>query len=124
MCKMIEHTKPLCIYELFEHDKNYASREKNRFKRKMQFLFLVLINKLQMLVVVRSLKWNYNAFHRNADEILAKCEKALDKDLLTQLKRVLNNNDLSKCEGHTTAVQRIENRAYRNHSSVKKRKSK
>jgi len=73
-----------------------------------------------MPAVIRSLKWNYNALHRNPDEILAKCEKALDKDLLKQLERVLNNNNPSKFKGHTTAEQRNENRAYGNHSSIAK----
>ena len=44
----------------------------------MQFLFLALINKLQMPAVIRSLKGNCNSFYRNPDRILAKCEKALD----------------------------------------------
>ena len=95
--------KPQCIYELLEHDKDYASQEKILFKRKIQFLFLVLINKLQMLAVIRSLNGNYNALHRNPDEILAKYEKALDMDLLHQLKRVLNNNNLTKFKDHATA---------------------
>ena len=82
MCKMIKHMKPQHICELFEHDKNYASQEKIPFKRRMQFLFLALINKLQMPEVIRSLKVNYNALLKNPDKILAKCKKALYKDLL------------------------------------------
>ena len=73
-----------------------------------------------MPAVIRSLQGNHNALHSNPDEILAKCEKALDKDLLNQLKRVLNNNNPTKFKGHTTAEQRIENRSYGNHSSLTK----
>ena len=82
MCKMIKHMKPQCIYELFEHDRECASQEKIPFKRKYSFYFMALINKLQMPAVIRSFKGNYNALHRNLDEILAKCEKTLNKDLL------------------------------------------
>ena len=108
------------IYELFEHDKDYASQEAIPFKRKMQFLFLALMNRLQVPAVIRSLKGNHNALHRDPEEILAKCEKALDRDLLAQLKRVLNNNNPSKFKGHATADQRKENRVYGNHASISK----
>ena len=40
-----------------------------------------------MPAVVRFLKRNYNALPRSPYEILAKCEKALDKDLLNKLKK-------------------------------------
>ena len=73
-----------------------------------------------MPVVIRSLKGNYNAMHRNPDEIIAKCNIALDKDLLEQLKMVLSNNNPSKFKGHTTSEQRNENRAYGNYSSITK----
>lgn len=55
-----------------------------------------------MPAVIRSLKGNHSALHRNPDEILAQCETALDKDLLNQLKRVLNNNNPTKFKGCTT----------------------
>ena len=73
-----------------------------------------------MPAVIRSLKGNYNALHRNPDEILAKCEKALGKELLQQLERVLNNNNSTKFKGCTTAEQRNENRANGNNSSIVK----
>lgn len=38
----------------------------------MQFLFLALINRLQIPAVIRSLKENYTTLHRNPNEILAK----------------------------------------------------
>ena len=69
---------------------------------------------------IRLLKGNRNALHRNPDEIITKCKKSLDKDLLEQLKRVLNNNNPYKFKGHTTSRQRNENRVYGNHSSVTK----
>ena len=46
MCKIIKRIKTQSIYELFEHDKNYVSQEEISLKRKMQFLFLALINGL------------------------------------------------------------------------------
>ena len=55
-----------------------------------------------MPAVIRSLKGNHTALHRNSNEILAKCEQALGKGLLEKLKRVLNNNNLSKFIGHIT----------------------
>ena len=120
MCKMIKRMKPYCVYEIFEHDKNYVSQEEIPFKRKMQFPFLALINRLKIPAVIRSLRGNHNALHRNPDEIIAKREQALDKGLLEQLKRIISNNNPSKFKGHTNKEQRNENRAYRNHSSITK----
>ena len=100
--KLINYIKLQYIYELFEYNIKYTLKEKIPFKRKMQFLFLALINRLQMPAVIRSLKGNYTTLHRNPTMILAKYEQALDKDLLEQLKRVLNNNNLSKFSGHIT----------------------
>ena len=75
---------------------------------------------MKILAVIRLLKGEYNALHRNPDEIIAKCKKALDNDLLEKLKKVLSNNNPSKFKGHTTVEQRNENRAYGNHSSITK----
>jgi len=74
MYRIIKYIKPQYIYELFEYNKDYASQKEMPFKRKMQFLFLALINRLQIPAVIRSLKENYTILHRKFDEILAKCE--------------------------------------------------
>jgi len=112
--------KPKYVYDLFEYDRDYASQEEIPFKRSMQFLFLALIHKLQVPAVIRSLKGNYTALYRNPDEILSKCKEALDNDLLTQLERVLYNNNPSRFQGHASAQQRSESRVYGNHSSIAK----
>ena len=112
--------KPKYVYDLFEYDKDYASQEEIPFKRSMQFLFLALIHKLQMPAVIRSLKGNHTALHRDPEEILSQCEEALDQDLLAQLHRVLHNNNPSHFQGYATAKQRAENRIYGNHSSIAK----
>ena len=118
--KTIKHVKIQCIYELLEHDADYSFKEEIPFKSKMRFAFLALIHRVHVLAAFRSLKNNHTALHRNPQEILAKCKKALDKDLLGQLERVLNNNNPTKFVGHTTAAQREEIRACLNCSSINK----
>ena len=93
VCKMIRHVKPKHTCDLFEYDRDYASQEEILFKRSMQFLFLALVHKLKMPAVIRSLKGNHTALCRDPEEILSQCKEALDKDLLAQLKRVLQNNN-------------------------------
>ena len=73
-----------------------------------------------MRAVIRFLKGNYTALYREPEEILLQCRQALDKNLLAQLERVLHSNNPSNFQGHTTAEQRTENRAYGNHSSIAK----
>ena len=73
-----------------------------------------------MPAVIRSLTGNYTILYRNPEEILSQCKEALDKDLLTQLERVLHNNNLSKFQGYVSAEQRAENRAYGNYTSIAK----
>ena len=86
----------------------------------MQFLFLILIHKVQIPAVIRSLKGTHTPLYRDPEEILSQYRKALDKDLLSQLERVLHNNNLLKCQGYATIKKRDENRAYSNHSSIAK----
>ena len=74
--------KPKYIYDLFEYDKSYVSQDKILFKRLIQFLFLVLINKLQIPAVIRSLIGNHTTLYRDPEKTIFKYAKAIDKALL------------------------------------------
>ena len=108
------------IYSLFTPNPHYASQTSIPPIRRIQFLFLAIIHKLDLPSVIRSLPGNYNALHRHPRAILDQCSHALSPDVTHHLRRVLANNNPSEFHGHTSAQQRLYARRYGNHKSISK----
>ena len=119
LCKMMNHINLNLVYDLFDYDLDYMKQEEIPFKRSMQYLFLALVHKLHVPSMIRSLKGNHTAIHRDPEKILENFKSCLDEDLHKHLERVLNNKCPAKFIGHTTASQRKASREYGNHPSMK-----
>ena len=102
--KMINSINLNLVYNLFEYDLNYAKQEEIPFKRSMQYLLLVLICKLHVWNLIRSLKGKHTAMYRNLEKILKNFRACLDDELHKYLERVLNNKHPMKFIGHMTAI--------------------
>lgn len=85
----------------------------------MQYLFLALMHRLHVPSMIRSLKGNHTAMHRNPNSILKNFRSCLDDQLFEHLERVLSNKCPAKFIGHTTAKKREQSREYGNHPSMK-----
>ena len=70
--------------------------------RKLQFLFLTIIYRLNILSIIHSLLGNCMATYQDPNKILKAYEAVLTPSLFNQLKRVLCYHNLSKLRGHIT----------------------
>ena len=101
---MIQYIKSKLIYKLFKHDLNYNLQESIPLERKLQYLFLVLIHKLQICTVIKFLNGNQTAIFRYTSTILNKCKYILDIDLLLELEKVLNNHNSTRFFSYASAT--------------------
>ena len=76
--------------------------------KKLLSLFLVLMHRLHIPNMIRSLKRNHTAVFRDPKAILKKCGPDLSPDLLKRPKSVLYNENSAKFNGHDTAAEIAE----------------
>ena len=74
-------------------------------KRRLKFLFLVVMHHLHVSSIVRSLTGNCTVSCRDPDKILRECKDVLCPELHAQLNRVMYHHNPTKLIGHIKANQ-------------------